>query len=339
MNKRISTFDYIKGLMIFIIILTHINFLPQERLDLLFPFYIDMAVPVFMIISGYLSSLSLSKRNCESAYSLDYLIKRALRFTVPLIIAIFIEYAAKITPFVNIKSAIVFIIKGGIGPGTYYYPIMMQFILFFPILYLIIKNNHWGGFIFCGLINLVFEVWCVIYKIDPEIYRVCILRYTFVIACGIFFYFEEKNFKKNLKTFIILLLSGVIGFAYIFITSYTQYRERIFVNWTTTSMMTTFWIFPLFFILYKALGKLPPSKLQVIGKASYHIFLTQMVYYCTIIPYRISSAVPSVWIFAAINIIICVAFGCVFYYFEYFITSRIISYTQKQFKKISGSSK
>lgn len=72
-----KTIDFIKGICILFIIITHFIWDDNERLRYLFPFYIDMAVPIFMIISGYLNALSFNGKNM-SKISDAYTIKEIL---------------------------------------------------------------------------------------------------------------------------------------------------------------------------------------------------------------------------------------------------------------------
>ena len=65
---RNSVIDIIKGICILFVIITHYQWTNEQRLMLLFPFWIDMAVPLFMIFSGYLSALSFYKRNFNMIY-------------------------------------------------------------------------------------------------------------------------------------------------------------------------------------------------------------------------------------------------------------------------------
>ena len=66
MIRRMNLIDIIKGIMIIFIIITHFQFaFPEDYKKYGFFYYVDMAVPVFMIISGYLASLSLEKNKIE----------------------------------------------------------------------------------------------------------------------------------------------------------------------------------------------------------------------------------------------------------------------------------
>lgn len=93
-EQRQGFIDVIKGICIIFIIVTHFSWNENERLQYFFPFWINMAVPIYMIISGYVYSLSYRKRNidkiCE-AYLLRNTVDKILRYTIPFSVAFFIE--------------------------------------------------------------------------------------------------------------------------------------------------------------------------------------------------------------------------------------------------------
>ena len=53
--------DYIKAIAIIFVIFTHCNWTEEQRKLLFFPFWINLAVPLFMIVTGYNYYNSLKK--------------------------------------------------------------------------------------------------------------------------------------------------------------------------------------------------------------------------------------------------------------------------------------
>lgn len=258
-----------------------------------------------------------------------------LRFGIPIIIVICIEISAGILTFEDKFDLIGFLFNGGTGPGSYYFPIMVQLIFYFPLLFAIIKaNSRFVGLSICFLINLVFEIWTLIVGLDVSVYRLLIFRYTFLISCGVYFYFENKKIVFNIKTVCCLLASMTVGALYIITTSYSNYSEVIFNKWATTSMIVAFWIFPLFCFGYIACRKLSSSVFQIVGKASYHIFLVQMVFYCTSLPRLIEDFSESKIIAAAINIVTCVVCGIIFYILESYATDKLLHLSRYILNKV-----
>lgn len=58
--QRIMAIDYLKSIAVILVILTH-ALSKKQRLKIAGPFWISMAVPIFMILSGFTNSLSADK--------------------------------------------------------------------------------------------------------------------------------------------------------------------------------------------------------------------------------------------------------------------------------------
>ena len=71
--------------------------------------------------------------------------------------------------------------------------------------------------------------------------------------------------------------------------------------------------------------------IEIIGRASYNIFLTQLVYYNNF--YRnIIRWTDNIWVRVLYNVIVCVLIGTIFYLIEGKITNRIIEGVEKVIK-------
>ncbi len=86
--------DCIKGICILLVVITHLPWQSEQRLALLFSYWIDMAVPVFMILSGYLTAKSMEKSGLQAfpeCYEKKRLLKSILRLTIPYLMAYVLE--------------------------------------------------------------------------------------------------------------------------------------------------------------------------------------------------------------------------------------------------------
>lgn len=133
---RVKFFDVLKGLCSIIIIFTHCAWTTAERSAAFFPFWVDTAVPIFMMISGYVYAASIEKsklKKAEDALSLSFTYKKLVRYSLPFIFAflaeIIIHYILGGT--YTKKELFINFFQGGFGPGSYYIPIMIQFIFIF----------------------------------------------------------------------------------------------------------------------------------------------------------------------------------------------------------------
>ncbi|HEM3150204.1 hypothetical protein [Streptococcus suis] len=52
-NSRIALFDAIKCIMVLCVIFTHLDWSVEQRQWFIFPYFVDMAVPIFLLLSAY----------------------------------------------------------------------------------------------------------------------------------------------------------------------------------------------------------------------------------------------------------------------------------------------
>ncbi len=147
--KRNHFIDVLKGLCILYIIISHYAWSDAERLR----YGMNFINPVcmLMVISGYLYSRSFAKRGISSlgeAYAPALIADRLLRFTVPFAAAFLLEvvYIGFDSPL-GLKELVRAFLSGGYGPGGYYYPIMLQFVFFYPLIHFIIRKHEFRGWI------------------------------------------------------------------------------------------------------------------------------------------------------------------------------------------------
>ena len=162
---RNRTIDILKGLSIMFVILTHYEYYPDgARLQYLFPFWIVMAVPIFMIISGYVNAASYEKKGAatfKDVYRPATIAKKLLRFVIPFVIAWILELLliifVKGVKTLPITFLLKFFFRGGYGKGSYYVPMLIQMVFLFPLIYLVIRKWKGWGLLLCGALNLVYE--------------------------------------------------------------------------------------------------------------------------------------------------------------------------------------
>ncbi|MCI9081215.1 MAG: acyltransferase [Lachnospiraceae bacterium] len=314
--------------------MTHYEWEDKYRFYGLFPLWVDMAVPVFMMISGYVYSTSFYNNRIEEfaqAYDLLFLFKKIIRYTIPFLIALGIEFLVSAIRgnLLSVNSMVVAFFTGGYGPGSYYYPQMIQFIFIFPVIYFTVKSNPKFGVIGWFVFNAFYELIKRVIGVNDSIYRLEIYRYTFLIAFGCYIFMsKEKTKKRNWIAFFF------IGMAYIIVTKYLGYETKIINNaWRGTSFIVAFYIAPIFNIIIKKCSSFHNKPLSLLGKASFNIFLTQMVYY-----YFVSAAVYSILdntiVQLVANIVICSLVGVLFYFAESKFTTWFIGMSTPTIIKI-----
>jgi fucose 4-O-acetylase-like acetyltransferase len=129
---RNSMIDILKAIGMILVIITHYNWSDREKLNYLFPFWVSPAVPVFIIISGYVYSMSYERNGIKTlsdCYRYRFVINKLIRYTIPFVMAYFVEVIFDIiSGNFTFYNMLVKFIDGGSGPGSYYYPIIIQFI-------------------------------------------------------------------------------------------------------------------------------------------------------------------------------------------------------------------
>ena len=317
--KRNHIVDILKGICIICVIITHFDWQYNDRLIPVFPFFIDMAVPVFMIISGYVYAISFEKHNITSigqAYQINLVIDRLLRYTIPFIIIYVFELIAySKLDIVFSKGDIIWIfIGGGFGYGSYYYPIMIQFIFVFPIVFFLVKRLEFFGLILSGFLNASYELLQKAYFVSNSQYRLLLFRYLLVIAFGCYLYLKKGKVRKP-----IWIVSALFGAFFIWIYTYRHYTPHIITYWTGTSFLAVLYIMPVigFLLCSSRISGIKCAPIELLGKASYHIFLVQTFFYHFVVSsLQVRFADASTIIMLLVSIAVCVSCGIIFYGIE-----------------------
>lgn len=322
MQQRNRTLDVLKGLGTMMVITTHFDWALSETLHLLFPYWIDMAIPVFMMISGYVSAVSMQNSNTntlEEMYAPKKILGKILRFFVPYTIAYSAERIyglLKISRDVSVLEIIKVYLNGGIGPGSYYFPIMLQFIFVFPIIYTLIKKYDIKGLAICGGANVCYEILKWAYGMNEGFYRLMLFRYTLLIAFGCFLAVSRTEIKKPWH-----FAAFAAGFAFITVYRYFGYTPVILTYWTYTCFLSSLFIMPIFYYIVKHVN-LHFRPLEVMGAASFNIYLTQMVYYEFGLIF-VYNRVHNRALQLVANLIICIIVGVIFYKIEDPLTKKL----------------
>lgn len=298
LEGRKSIFDVIKAVAILMVVVTHFPWTPAERLHYAFPFWIDTAMPIFMLLSGYLCFCSFYKKKLETfgeVYKLTNLYKRLARFVVPFVLLIPLDilcgmYGPNHASFANCLFRI---ILGGQRPGSYYVPMMIQFVIVFPVVYLAIRRYGVCGLMIFMLFNFLYECCCSVFGIHREVYSICLFRHLGIVAFGAFLAYWQmravKAYGKNMNMIICGIAMLLVGALYLYFSCYGYYSPIIFCRWKTTSLAAAFYTVGMFFFLmgWGAMSA-RPKKCQCypigatflkIGSRTYEIYLMQKIFY------------------------------------------------------------
>jgi peptidoglycan/LPS O-acetylase OafA/YrhL len=279
-NERYSLLDFLKGLSILFIIATHFGWTGKERLQFGFPFWIDMAVPFFLLISGYLQALFFDRkgiRSIDEAFQKDKIAKKLQRYFLPYCLVFIVE--AVILLFMkkaDAKQLLYAFVTGGFGPGSYYFPIIIQMIFVVPFSYVIVRKYRFRGVVYAFLVNLFFELIKFPFFMPPPQYRLLFFRYIFILSCGVFACFMTEFH-------VWYWLISAAGIFFVIISKYSSLRKSFaafFCHWEGTSLFNVMMVVPLFWYLTTKIKKIRiRGPITRVGTITYEIFLTQMAYY------------------------------------------------------------
>lgn len=335
MAERNRFIDFVKGIAIILVLFNHYEWAEGSFVGThLYNFLVCMAVPIFMLCTGYVSAASFSAKNIslKDAYTKKALVPKLLRYTLPVLWFYlaetvltfafqhlgYLDYLSGLDFKYNhgyggkkmtLLGTVVFFFAGGRGQhGTYYFPIILQVAFMIPVIYHVVKKYKFGVH-FCFITTLLLECAKIplvhfLAKIGISnsvcygVYRLVAFRYIFVLALGCYIYLYRDKFCKWYKLAPMFL----VGALYIYLIEYTSYERVIFIWWQNTSAIAVLYIAPFFALGVKYLGKINFRFFEELGKASYHILMVQIIYY--------NFFAPLVWT-APKNVIPCDGVGFV----------------------------
>lgn len=337
-TNRNHLVDSLKGLSAILVVVSHFEWtLPLQKM-LLFPFWMNMTVPVFMIVLGYGNTISYEKHNTTTALSLYNPLNwlpRLLRYVIPFTVTFAVEmvyyYYLKWLHFDKASYDFMFetYITGGVGKGSYFFPLLTQIIFLCPVIYLIVKKLRFAGLIICGAVNLIYEAVKYYLSVGDELYRLLSFRYILLLAAGC--YVALYGFELTKKTAIISTVSVFTGFMFIVLTFYFNVSPFWFNQWTGSCCVSALYIIPPILYLIAKKGHLQSKFLSFVGKASYNIFLFQMVW-IAFGAHTLNRFTSSNLVFILANTIICVIGGILFYLIDNPVTGFIKSLFRRKNK-------
>ena len=339
--KRDYIVDILKVVALLFVIIIHNSYFNDERvIQYGFPFYLKFAVPIFMILSGYVLTRSYENKKINTlkeAYDKEYIINRIIRFLIPYLFIIFLQIVFRFFFMSNdfsIRDSIYYLISGGYGKGGYYNVLVFQLIFLFLLLYFLIKKKGLNGLVIAFFINLLYEILQSSYMMSDSAYRLIILRYIFFISSGIYMYTSKDEFKPYVGA-----ISAALGAIYVLIVDYTSYNPLFITKWKDTSLFFGFYVIPIVYNILKIKRRDIKLKfISLVSKASYNIFLVQMLIYYIFECLRYNFT-DNVLVNILVMIVMSFLLGIIFYKIESPITKKLIKKTNNIDMEISNTIK
>jgi hypothetical protein len=323
--------DFVKTLAITSVILLH-SLPAYILLDTYSAFHISQAIPTFIIITGlvwYLSFNKATKHTLKESYNRLYFKKKIKRFIIPFLIIYLIDlvYLLAVNFTITTQGIIrilTFQLPTG-APGSFYTSLIIQIILISPIIFYCYQKKPNLTLVGLFAIDLSFEL---IAPVLPYwVYYISSLRYLAAFAIGIFL---SKIFIKNTtrfyrtRSFLVICILGIASSIYMLLFM-RQLTPLFRAEWETQNLLSFFYpslLVTIILLVYPFFAKFPniQDRLNIIGKASYHIFLIQLIYFGiggNQVFLLTTATLPVMGIVSiTANLIITFALGLIFYYID-----------------------
>lgn len=321
MSKRIKIIDYIKAVCILMVIVMHCEVHDYIDKIALMPFYVDLAVPCFFMLSGYTLSARMKKRMGNDTRFINqirngYALKNDLKsiivpYTIAFILVVLMKLFTTDTSY-SIYNLIYMYLTGSAGTGGYFVIVYIQILLIFPVLFSLVSCKKKTGVFIAVLINVLFEVIVQILVSSGmdilNFYRLCGVRYLSAVVLGIYIFKYSKNIK-NLLLFIMFLM----GSMYIFSYAYLGVHPIGVTYWPHSSFYTSLFICPVIVWLLRR-EKNSENKIEkllsIIGQNSFFIFCVQMDFFTSKYSWHLGNLSPVKM--CILSLLICTSIG-VFY--------------------------
>ena len=321
MRKDCQQIDVIKGFAIISVILLH-SVDVKALLKTYSILHIWQAVPLFVIIMGLNAGMSVATKQPKltNLYNLTYFKKKFDRIVIPFLFIFVLSIAVGfiwywITGQYKIefrKSNLMGVLPVS-GPGNYFITLTFQSILLLPLIKYLFKWHPFFAIISLVVLEVVFLIISDdlrLFSRNNYLYSAAFPRYFSAIAYGLVL--SKLVFRRARATKIILITSmALISSVYLLEMTYGYLDiPQIKEEWKAQNVLTFSYAAFIILLLFKALPDHSSnwflSFLALMGKASYHIFLVQIVYF-GLLPDKHH---------LVMNLIICLLLGYQFYRFE-----------------------
>lgn len=306
-NYRFFQVDLLKNIMILLVIFDH-SIAYANLYGPGFELWQRIAIPVFFIIMGFNMGKSFSKQGEKSLrelYSWNYFKKKFWRYCYPYLILYiistvigFILYGMAFPDTFNENWFLEYIVfqKSLLeGPGNWFIPVLFQSILIIPLLYKLFTKWPKLSLVLCFIIEffmhlIIFFVFGEITSLEELIrslnYRYNILLYLSALGMGIWFSKNHEIFDK--KNWFVWIL---FPFSLVYMIAWDFFGFRLTINgggivigdYNYITFIYSAFIFLIVMKLFPRNPRKKPLKIfTIISNATYHIYLTQDIYFILI---------------------------------------------------------
>ena len=267
--------DFIKAYAIIMVVFTHC--IPTSVYNyILGCLWIDVQVPLFLLIQVF----HAYKNEKNPKINIKKMAKRIVLPFAIIQIVIFVILALLSEDDVCKLLNISVLIRGGYGPGSYYFWVYIEFafLLRWAFPYLERHNVKTLTIVFI-IISMIIDIICSITNMPEQLYRLLALRYVFLILLGYLWVKQGIVLNKRTTALAVCSILATLFFSY---TNFDLEPLFFTTGWKTHRWLCYYFIATLFVVLLKRIynnvskHKIVDKIIREIGKCSYDIFLFQM---------------------------------------------------------------
>jgi len=337
---RDLSIDFAKGAAVLAVIVMHAMPGPYPLHISGAGLHLAQAVPIFLLLAGYLSyrAWSRSKVNLRQSFSPATLKRYWRRIGLPFAIVLAAQAAALIWVYhIPPREVLVsFLTSGGWGPGSYFPWLYIQCLAILPFLNFLADDRRLSVgaklalvFFLCMALEWV----CVLAMVPTKVYSLLCVRYMFAVFLGVLW--GAGQLRLGSPPMVGL---AAIGVAFIVVDRYIVgvFTPVSFRSWPGVHAPAFGWTAMCVLGLLKLYSGLARRWRRVagavclLGQASYHVFLFQMVLFflglrgflfrgfVTRLPTRLSADVAAV----LGSLVACCIGGLLFYGADRLVAAR-----------------
>lgn len=219
----IPIIDYLKAFAIVLVTTTHF-FTYDEKDFLLFIYVIQMGMPLFMFISSYNFAMSATRHGFTSLADLyaPAQMKKHFGAILPAYILMFVFeflWTMLAGSRYSVGEVLSAFISGGLNGGShggYFFCIYWQFLLFAPLLYLLLRRYPTQTLFAALVIDMAYEWLVGAIDIPRDLNRLLFVRYLFIATFGLYF----NLYRSRVRLWLVGLLA-LASLTYITASNFT----------------------------------------------------------------------------------------------------------------------
>ncbi|MFD1185925.1 acyltransferase family protein [Pontibacter rugosus] len=321
MKQHFQQIDVVKGVAILMVLLLH-SLTRQDLLKSYAVYHIWQAVPLFMVIMGLNLGLSVQRKdqNLQDLYSRSYFSKKAIRIIAPFLIVFAVSIPVGLVwQWLQGEKVLHFDFYNLIGvlpvtgKGNYFITLLLQSILLLPIIGYAFSRKPVITSILLILLEVAFQLWSsnlTFFDTNDYLYSAAFVRYFSAIVYGLWLAKYVLKYKQT-KLGLVLSISACVAGVIFWLVLYTGFKPSfIRPEWSVQQLFTfgyaAFWLWVAIRLLPSSSTALPLQFLATLGKASYHIFLIQVLFF------GLADEASPLWL----NLSVCLLFGFIFFKYE-----------------------